>query len=145
MPFWSDLGHAVRRRSGAPMSHHESVGKTVSKDTPSPEQLIAGSARAYMGLSAMSAGAAPALTGKLIPKKNRQAADPTAGGKANRKNVPAGNATQSERMGARYSVGAKLPGVHSIEAGATMANAKTVPSVAGKNSPNFQSGMGSSY
>jgi hypothetical protein len=53
----------------------------------------------------------------------------------------AGNAAQSERMGARYVIGANFPAVHSIEATATMANAKIVPSVSGKNAPDFQYGI----
>jgi hypothetical protein len=57
----------------------------------------------------------------------------------------AGNAVQSERLGARYSIGAKLGGVHSIEASSTMMNARIVPSVAGKNAPNFEAGIDSTY
>jgi hypothetical protein len=76
-----------------------------------------------------------------MPKKNTQAGDPTIMNKANRKNVPAGNAAQSERMGARYVVGAKFPAVHSIEASATLSNAKVVPSVRGRQSADFTYGM----
>ena len=50
-----------------------------------------------------------------------------------------------ERMGARYTIGATFPAVHSIEAGATMANAKIVPSVTGKQSPNFDYGVEGNY
>ena len=151
MPFWTGLGHAMRRRSGMPMSHHGSVGKTLSKNMPTPEEVLssaehANSPRKYVGQMTGVANVSGApLKGQLMPKKNKQAGDPTAGGKANRKNVSAGNAVQSERMGARYVVGAKFPAVHSIEASATMANAKTVPSVSGKNKPNFDYGNESVY
>ena len=80
-----------------------------------------------------------------MPKKNTQAGDPTIANKANRKNVSAGNAAQSERMGARYSIGAKFPAVYSAEASATMGNAKIVPSVSGRQSPDFNYGAKSGY
>jgi hypothetical protein len=44
-------------------------------------------------------------------------------------------------MGARYVVGAKFPAVHSIEASATLSNAKVVPSVRGRQSADFTYGM----
>ena len=55
------------------------------------------------------------------------------------------NAAASERMGAKFTISAKMPAPINIEASATMANAKIVPSVMGKQSANFQGGMGSSY
>ena len=151
MPFWSGLGHAMRRRSGMPMNHHESVGKTVSRNMPTPEEVIASaqhanSPRKYIGQMSGAANISGApLKGKLMPKKNTQAGDPTAGGKSNKKNVLVNNAAASERMGARYTVGAKFPAVHSIEAAATMSNAKIVPSASGKQSPNFNYGMEGNY
>ena len=151
MPFWSGLGHAMRRRSGMPMNHHESVGKSMSRNMPTPEEVIASaqhanSARKYIGqIASVNGGAVPPERGKLMPKKNKQAGDPTSGGKANRKNKLVNNAAASERMGARYVVGAKFPAVHSIEAAATMSNAKIVPSASGKQSPNFNYGMEGNY
>lgn len=145
MPFWSGLGHAMRRRSGMPMSHHESVGKDMSKKFMTPEEIIASaehanSARKYVGMSmASSVEAVKPEKGKLMPKKNKQAADPTAGGKANRKNVLNSN-PGSERAGAKYRVVAKMPSVDPTAA-PTMANAKTIPSVAGRQAPNFGDGM----
>jgi hypothetical protein len=121
--------------------------KNRSIDTP--EEVLASAAhssspRRYVGAdySGVTNVSAKPLKGKLMPKKNVQAGDPTANGKANRKNVPAGNAAQSERMGARYVVGAKFPAVHSIEASATLANAKMVPSKAGGD---FKYGTTSGY
>jgi len=151
MASWTSLGHAMRRRMGAPSSHLEAAGKGMARNIMTPEEVIASaehanSARRYVGQVAGVAdmSAAP-MRGTLMPKKNTQAADPTAGGKANRQNVLVNNAAASERMGARYSVGAKLPSVHSIEASSTMMNAKIVPSVAGKQAPNFTYGSESSY
>ena len=150
MPFWTGLGHAMRRRSGMPMNHHESVGNKV-RNLPTPEEVIASaehanSARKYIGqLASVNGGAVPPERGKLMPKKNKQAGDPTAGGKANRKNVLVNNAVASERMGAKYTIAAKMPAPINIEASATMNNAKIVPSVMGKQSPNFEGGMGASY
>lgn len=138
MATWTSLGHAMRRRMGAPSSHLESAGKKMSKDI-SPEQIVASGARAYMGSDANkfnNVSGTPAV-GKLMPKKNTQAADPYEKTKANKKNI--------ERKGAQYRITAKMPAQTSPEAGATMMNARTIPSVAGRQNPNFKGGMGSSY
>ena len=151
MPLWSGLGHAMRRRSGMPMNHHESVGKSMSKNMPTQEEVIASavhanSPRKYVGQTAGVANISGApMKGTLVQKKNKQAGDPTIANKANKKNVLVNNAAASERMGARYTVGANFPAVHSIEASATMANAKIVPSVTGKQSPNFDYGVEGNY
>ena len=138
MATWTSMGHAMRRRMGAPTNHHEAAGKNMSKDL-TPEQVIASGARAYMGSAAggfTSPSATPAV-GKLMPKKNTQAADPTINDKANRVNI--------ERKGAQYRITAKMPAPINIEAAATMANAKIVPSVMGKQTPNFNNGVDSTY
>ena len=151
MATWTSMGHAMRRRMGAPSNHLESAGKGMSSNNMTPEDVIASaehanSARRYVGqVSGVADMSAAPTRGTLMPKKNTQAGDPVGNTKANKKNVLAGNAVQSERMGARYSVGAKLGGVHSIEASSTMMNARIVPSVAGKNAPNFEAGIDSTY
>ena len=148
MPSWTSLGHAIRRRSGMPTNHHESAGKSMSRNNMTPEEVIASaehanSPRKYVGQTT-GFQAVPAERGTLIGKKNKQAGDPTAGGKANRKNVLVNNSSASERMGARYSTSVKFPKGTEPAAGQTMANAKTVPSVMGQ-SGNFESGMDFSY
>ncbi|CAB4179280.1 hypothetical protein UFOVP1033_71 [uncultured Caudovirales phage] len=138
MATWTSVGHAMRRRMGAPSNHHEAAGKSMSKDL-TPEQITASGARAYMGsaTSGFTSPSATPVTGKLMPKKNTQASDPTIANKANRANV--------ERKGAQYRITAKMPAPINIEAGATMANAKIIPSVAGKQAPNFYNGVDSTY
>ena len=148
MPSWTSLGHAIRRRSGMPTNHHESAGKSMSRNNMTPEEVIssaehANSPRKYVGQTT-GFQAVPAERGTLIGKKNKQAGDPTAGGKANRKNVLVNNSSASERMGARYSTSVKFPKGTEPAAGPTMANAKTVPSVMGQ-SGNFEGGMGTAY
>ena len=148
MPSWTSLGHSIRRRSGMPTNHHESAGKSMSRNNMTPEEVIASaehanSPRKYVGQTT-GFQAVPAERGTLIGKKNKQAGDPTAGGKANRKNVLVNNSSASERMGARYSTSVKFPKGTEPAAGPTMANAKTVPSVMGQ-SGNFESGMDFSY
>jgi len=151
MATWTSLGHAMRRRIGAPSNHHEAAGKSMSRNNMTPEEVLASaehanSARKYVGqVTGVANMSGAPLKGTLMPKKNTQAGDPVGATKANRQNVSAGNAVQSERMGARYSVGAQLPAVHSIEATATMMSAKIVPSVSGKNAPDFNYGMNNSY
>jgi len=146
MASWTSMGHAMRRRMGAPSNHHEAAGKSMNKDL-SPEQVIASGARAYMGSEAGSftSPSAKPTVGKLMPKKNTQAADPTAGGKANRTNMLAGNAVASERMGARHRISVKFPAGTEPAAAETMANGRMISSVAGRQAPNFNDGNSSSY
>jgi hypothetical protein len=98
-----------------------------------------GSHRIALGNDAYSMTAAPALEGTLIPKKNTQAGDPTnPGSKANRVNI--------ERIGATYRVQPKSTFVQlDPSAGPTMANARIVPSIQGRENPNFENGMQASY
>lgn len=152
MANWSSMGHAMRRRMGLSSSHSESAGNMKNRNIDTPEEVLASAAhsaspRRYVGMdySGVTNVSAKPLKGKLMPKGNKQASDPTIMNKANRKNVSAGNAAQSERMGARYTIGAKFPAVHSVEASATLGNAKVVPSVAGRQSPDFNSGAKSGY
>ena len=137
MATWASMGHAMRRRMGVPSNHLESAGKGMKN--PTPEQIIASGARAYMGSDANAfnnVSGAP-TTGKLMPKKSTQAADGTINDKANRQNI--------ERMGASYRITAKMPAPTNIEASSTMMNARIVPSVSGKQSPNFAAGMEGTY
>jgi hypothetical protein len=120
----------------------------MSRNNMTPEEVIASaehanSPRKYVGQTT-GFQAVPAERGTLIGKKNKQAGDPTAGGKANRKNVLVNNSAASERMGARFSTSVKFPKGTEPAAGPTMASAKIVPSVMGQ-SGNFEGGMGSSY
>ena len=145
MATWTSVGHAMRRRMGAPSNHHEAAGKSMNN--PTPEQIIASGARAYMGSDAnqfTNVSGTPSV-GKLMPKKNTQAGDPTSGGKANRSNVSAGNAAQSERSGARHRISVKFPAGHDPAASATMSSGRAVRSVAGRQAPNFNDGNSASY
>jgi hypothetical protein len=125
----------MRRRIGAPSNHLESAGQEMSeRNHPTADEAAeyasgAGSARIPMG---QSPSASPSA-GTLIPKKSTQAADPTAGGKANRVNI--------ERVGATYRVNAKFTPTIDPAAGATMANARIIPSVQGRVNPNFDGGI----
>lgn len=134
MASWSSLGHAMRRRSGAPSNHLESAGKNMARthktaDEHYSDAAAAGSVRIPIG----AAKTETALKGALVPKKSTQAADPTAGGKANRTNI--------EKVGATYRVQPKAAYVQlDPAAGPTMANARIIPSVQGRVNPNFDSG-----
>jgi hypothetical protein len=136
MANWASIGNGIRRRTGAPSNHLEAAGHEmaernhITSDEALEQHAAAGSAR-------VPVGAAPALQGTLVPRKNTQAADPTAGGKANRANI--------ERIGATYRVNAKFAAPIDPAAGATMANARIVPSIQGRENPNFESGIQSTY
>lgn len=133
------VGHAMRRRNGTPSSSLEAAGKAMNRIHQSSDEAYAaagaaGSHRIALGNDAYAMTPSPALEGTLVPKKNTQAGDPTAGGKANRQNI--------EVLGATYRVSPKTTYVQlDPAAGPTMANARIVPSVAGRANPNFQSGM----
>lgn len=131
MASWSSLGHAMRRRMGAPSNHLESAGKDMARSHSTSDEhydaaAAAGSVRIPMGAAKTYAGGA----GTPVAKKNTQAADPTAGGKANRQNI--------EKVGATYRVQPKASFVQlDPAAGPTMASARVVPSVQGRVAPNF--------
>lgn len=150
MANWSDMGHAMRRRMGAPTSHLESAGKSMNKNIPTTEEILASaehaaSPRRYMGMDAAKLAPSAPSRGTKIAKKNTQAGDPTAGGKANRSNVSAGNAAQSERMGARHRISVKFPAGYDPAASATMSSGRVIRSVAGRQTPNFNDGNSASY
>jgi hypothetical protein len=143
------MGHAMRRRMGVPSNHLEAAGKTMARSIPTPEEIIASAAhsaspRKYMGQDSLNFEAVKPERGTAIAKKNTQAGDPTITNKANRKNVSAGNAAASERMGARYATSVKFPVGHEPAAGPTMASARTVPSIPSQ-SANFIGERDASY
>lgn len=164
MAKWVDMGHAMRRRIGAPSNHLESAGPTNGRSHETSDEQYENakgmnSPRASIGdepmgsheymENSMSPGqdaddyvskAAKPAKGKMMPKGNRQAQDPTIMNKANRTNVP-----YNERMGAKYRVSVPFTPTSDPFAGPTMANARTVPSVQGRQTPNFSGGMESSY
>ena len=152
MQSWTSLGHAMRRRIGAPSNHHESAGKNMARNTPTPEEVISSaehssSPRRYVGMDQtnFSNVSGTPVAGTPVARKNTQALDPTFNGKANKSNVLVDSAIASERMGARYGISVKFPAHVAPEAGPTMANARVVPSIAGKSRPNFDSGNSSAY
>ena len=122
----------------------------MSKNIPTTEEILASAAHAssprrYMGMDAAKLAPSVPSRGTAVAKKNTQAGDPTSGGKANRANVPAGNAAASERMGARHRISVKFPASTEPAAAETMANGRMISSVAGRQAPNFNDGNSSSY
>jgi len=131
MASWTSLGHGMRRRIGAPSNHHESTGKNMNRQHPTHHEAY--EAAAEVGSPRIPMGHAPAPQGTLVPKKSGKGVDPTAGGKANRKNI--------ERLGASYHVSVPFTPTIDPAAGSTMANARIVPSVQGRVNPNFDAGI----
>jgi hypothetical protein len=121
----------MRRRSGAPSNHLEAAGKNMSRTHKTSDEhyeaaSAAGSVRIPIGTAKTYTGS----VGTQVPKKNTQSMDPTAGGKANRKNI--------EKVGATYRIQPKSTSVQlDPAAGPTMANARVIPSVQGRVAPNF--------
>ena len=77
MSDYRKMGHAMRRRAGAASNHVDGAGKKTSVDMPDNLQsmIAGGSARIAVG----------AVVGKLMPKKNTQAADPAVMGEKPRR------------------------------------------------------------
>jgi hypothetical protein len=136
---------------GAPSNHLElAAGKNMSKTNLTTAEILASaehaaSPRRYMGMDIANVAPSAPSRGTKVAKKNTQSADPTAGGKANRSNVSAGNATQSERMGARHRISVKFPAGYDPAASSTMSSGRVVRSVAGRQAPNFNDGNSASY
>jgi hypothetical protein len=132
------VGHGMRRRSGIPSSYTEAAGTSMARSHNTSEENYAAAAAANSVRVPIGAAApAPALKGTLVPKKSGKG-DVALGAKANRANV--------EVLGATYRIQPNVSAVVVDPAvGPTMASARTVPSVQGRVSPNFQSGEQASY
>jgi hypothetical protein len=122
MSDYRKQGQAMRRRAGAASNHMDGAGKKTSVEIPSNlEAMIAGgSARIAVG----------EMRGTLIPKKGTQSADPTVMGAKPRRTPVKVDASSAERLSAKHSITAKMPTIDPA-AGATMANARIVPSTMG--------------
>ncbi len=148
------VGHGMRRRAGNTQSSYtEAAGKSMSRNHATSDEAMAaaaaaGSPRASMSMNAGSVSADATMSsvdeltpgqlqGALMPKKNVQAGDPTGmGTKVNRSNVPYG-----EKLGASYRVSVPFTPTIDPAAGPTMQSARIVPSISGRENPNFESGI----
>ena len=137
------VGHGMRRRGGStPSSYTEAAGKSMARNHATTDEAMTqaaamGSPRATMGMDAYNVSAAPALAGTPVPKKNLQAGDPTGmGTKANHANV-----LYNEKLGASYRVTVPFTPTIDPAAGPTMQSARVVPSISGRENPNFESGI----
>jgi hypothetical protein len=142
MANWSDTGHGMRRRMGAPSNHLESAGNNMARTHMTHEEALehpasAQSARLPMGMDAYSVTAPQSYAGTLVPKHDVQSNDPVGYDHANRANI--------ERVGATYRVNAAMGPQIDPSAGPTMANARIVPSIQGRENPNFELGIQSTY
>lgn len=148
------VGHGVRRRAGnTPSSYTEAAGKSMTRKYQTSDEAMAdakaiGSPRATMGtdpmmvspeatMSSVDEMNAGQLQGAVMPKKNVQAGDPTGmGTKVNRTNIP-----YNEKLGASYRVSVPFTPTIDPAAGPTMQSARVVPSISGRENPNFESGI----
>ena len=139
----SKLGHAMRRRMGIPSSYSQTAGNPMTRqhktsDEHYAEQGAANSARIPMGMDAYNVEPVAPEMGTLVPKKNVQSGDPVNPGSKSGRRTPVLN-TGGERLGAAYAPKATYSVVDPA-AGLTMRSARVIPSVAGRQTPNF--GMG---
>lgn len=139
------IGHNARRRAGIPSNPLETVGKRMrthkTAEESTADAAASGSARISVG-TAQAVGnlVAGDFRGTLMPKKNVQAGDPTNPG-SKPGGRPAVLNAGGERLGSAYKVKASLGVTIDPSAGQTMANAKIIPSVAGRANPNFEAGI----
>lgn len=119
MSDYRKMGQAMRRRAGAASSTLNGAEKKTSVEVPDAisDMLNASSARLSVGT----------VRGKLIPKKNTQAADPTVMG-AKPRRTP--QSASSEKLGPACRITSTYS-VSSPEAAATMANGRVVSSTMG--------------
>lgn len=151
MAKWTDRGYAMRRREGAPSNHLESAGSAKGRDHDTAEEQYEmakgqNSPRIALGEGAidtphevMSPEQNAPQKGTLVSKKNVQAGDPTAGGAGNRTNV------SQEKLGASYRVSVPYTPTVDPVAGPTMASARIIPSVQGRQNPDFQGAISDNY
>lgn len=149
MANWASLGHGMRRRSGLPSNHHEETGEDMGRQHYTADEVSemahnAGSARVPMGDEAYTGAGqqdeldADQFAGQLVPKNSTQAMDPSnPGSKQNRVNI--------ERIGATYRVTASTTHFMDPTLGPTQQGGRIVPSVLGRQNPNFQGGEQDSY
>ena len=140
-------GHAARRRSGAPANAYGDLGAVNgaagrTHHDAYDEAVLANSPRIAMGGSAYAASAPSAMPSPNTlprPKAKGPAGDLSA--------APGGKRTPilAEKLGARYAIAVKTPAPFDQAAGPTMASARAVPSIKGRQAPNFQSGNEGSY
>lgn len=166
MAKWVDMGHAMRRRIGAPSNHLEAAGPTTGRmhqtsdehyetakkqDSPrasigeepmGSQDYMENSMSQNQDIDSYENKAAKPVMGTMVPRGNTQSQDPTAGGAGNRMNV-LGNS--DERHGASYNITATTSATVDPTVGPTMANARVIPSVMGRQNPNFEGGMSDSY
>ena len=164
MAKWTDMGHAMRRRTGAPSSHLEAAGPSTNRGHETSEEQYEtaktqNSPRASIGEEPMGSSdnldnsmspaqdvddyagkAAKGTKGTMVGKKNTQSQDPTGYGAGNRTNV-----LYNERLGASYRVSVPYTPTVDPTAGPTMANARTIPSVQGRQNPNFMDAVNDQY
>lgn len=147
MADWRSAGHAIRRRSGAPSAHSESVGIGGRVSLPTPEEALAGMARVGsprvpMGTSAIDdfahAKPVPPLRGTERPRNHSKSVDPTLGPTNHRGNVA------QEVLGAAHTVTVSTPPMIDPAAGATTANGKIIPSAIGRED-SFGDGISGAY
>lgn len=153
MGKWTDMGHAMRRRVGAPSNHLESAGSASGRDHNTAEEqydmaksqnsprIALGEGQIDTPHEVMSPEQNAPQKGTLVAKKSTQSQDPTGyGGGANRSNV-----LYNERLGASYRVSVPYTPTVDPVAGPTMANARVIPSVQGRQNPNFMGAVTDQY
>jgi hypothetical protein len=92
---------------------------------------------AYMGAGQNDEFSPEQFSGTLVPKQNVQSMDPSAQPLAPRQNI--------ERIGATYRIEAGIPGTMDPTLGPTQAGGRIIPSVMGRQAPNFYGGEQDSY
>lgn len=111
MPTWSDQGHAMRRRTGAPSNHFEAAGSTVGQTHPTLDDHYDMAQAA--GSSRVAIGEGPIDTPHEVMSDEQAAPETT-------------SSTGFDRNGASYRVSAATTHVADPTVGPTIAKGRIV-------------------
>lgn len=124
----NDVGQGMRRRNGEPMSYMGDVGAKGASTGMTSDS-------AYE--TARQAGSARIALGEDAPHEDHDVMSPEQDAGDEMGQV----ATASERLGASYRVTADISSLMEPSHGPTQNQGRIVPSVRGRQNPNFQSGI----
>lgn len=120
MANWSDMGHAMRRRIGAPSSSLDAIGAAATQTHPTLDDHYEAAKSANSSRVALGDGPIDTPHETMSPEQNAPANMSKAGGTA-----------PAERNGAAYRVTASVPVMADPSVGPTVANGRILRNAVG--------------
>ena len=127
MAKWTDMGHAMRRRVGAPSNHFEAAGATAGQTHPTLDDHYNHAQSSTSARVALGDGPIDTPHETMSPEQN----------------APSfmGDASKDDRNGASYKVTASIPVLADPTVGPTYAKGRIVQSTMGGTTANFYSAV----